>query len=350
MEKKNLFITIGITFSLFAFIIFLLYVVYCFAYYDKYNERIYITKINDNAYDFVYQNIRDNKGLSLEEFYIPIKLMSDKERLKDIYYTYYNGGNYKTLDEFINTYYFAINDIKNNDILFETKGKTGLFNRKKLYYSSIKLKSSSGLETSLGIKSNVQLKIEGNSEILLDGKSVKCKDNLCKIDYVFGGLHEVKYVSNGYNYYGLLNISKNEEIIDITNLESLIKVNNILNNSFTESKSDYNLKIGKFKLSSCFLDSGCPSKSKSYINLRSDRTCELYTYITLDQAGDKYIGTYEISGNFLIMHFDSHTYKMFDYDTKQASDIFAEVDMDIRYKIESDYIISNDSYKFKYAE
>ena len=124
----------------------------------------------------------------------------------------------------------------------------------------------------------------------------------------------------------------------------------IFNNVSQETKSDYNLKTGKFKLSSCFLDSGCPSKSKSYVTLYDDNSCEFYTYITLDQAGDRYIGTYAISGNFLVMHFDSHTYKMFDYDTKQSSDIVAKVDMDIRYKIESDYIISNDSYKFKYAE
>ena len=74
------------------------------------------------------------------------------------------------------------------------------------------------------------------------------------------------------------------------------------------------------------------------------------TYISLDKAGDLYNGTYEIKDGFLIMKFSGHTYQVFDYDTKESTDITADVDMVIQYKIEENNVIVNDSYKFKFYE
>ena len=56
MDKstKALTTTFGLTILLFGFIIFLLYVIYCYAYYDKYQEQVYIDNINNNKYSFIW--------------------------------------------------------------------------------------------------------------------------------------------------------------------------------------------------------------------------------------------------------------------------------------------------------
>ena len=63
------------------------------------------------------------------------------------------------------------------------------------------------------------------------------------------------------------------------------------------------MKIGLYSLTKCNLSSSCPSLEYSYIALNSDKTCTYYTYISLDNAGDIYEGTYKTENGYLIMNF-----------------------------------------------
>lgn len=352
MKDKNMMITLGITFFLFAFVSFLVYLIYCYAYFDKNQEGVFVSKFNQGSYDYVYDNFYNKDEIDKQEFYDVINLMYDKVALKNIYYLNYKNSIYKTLDEFINEYYFGDNDVLEEDVLFASRGKTGLFKRRDLYYSTIKVESGSGLRSSLGIKSNITLKIEDGASLKLDDKDIECSNDECVLDKVFGGIHTIDYVSNGFDYYGLINISTDNETIDIASSKSLIKINKVDINEeeVPISTTDYDLKIGKYSLNKCYLSDNCPAKKNTYIQLNEDNSCTFYTYISLSKAGDTYVGTYEIVGNFLVMKFREHTYSVFDYDTKVTTDIVGEVDMEMRYKIEADNIISNDSYRFKFAE
>ncbi len=350
MKDKNMMITLGITSFLFFFVIFLVYLIYCFAYYDENQEGIFVTKFNNGNYDYVYDNFFNKEEIDKDKYYDVINLMYDKVTLKNIYYLYYKNSVYENLDEFINEYYFGDNEIIVDDILFASVGKTGFFTRRDLFYSTIKVESNSGLKSSIGLKKNIKFMVEESSTIMLDSKNLECLGGECKLDRLLGGLHTIYYISNGHKYYGIINVTKDDEVIDVTSNKSLIKIDSVIVEDDKEeiSVSDYNLKIGRYGLNKCYLSDSCPTKKKSYIQLNEDKTCTLYTYISLSKAGDTYVGTYEIEGNFLVMKFREHTYSMFDYDTKESTDIIGTVDMEMRYKIESDTIVSNDSYRFKY--
>lgn len=352
MKNKNMMITLGITFFLFAFVSFLVYLIYCYAYYDEYQEETFANEFNRGSYDYVYDNFYENSKIDKEDYYNVIKLMYDKNTLKNIYYLYYKDSVFSNLDEFINEYYFGNHDVLVSDILFASKGKTGLFNRKEIFYGTIKVQSDNGLKSSLGLKEKIVLNIEDNTSIKIDEKELECVSNKCMIETIFGGLHQIKYISNGHIYYGLINITSSDTEIDVTNNKSLIKIDglDVVDDELPVSNTEYQLNTGKYKLDECFLSSSCPTKKKTYIKLNEDKTCTFYTYISLSKAGDTYVGTYEIVGNFLVMKFTEHTYSVFDYDTKQTTDIIGAVNMEIRYKIENDNVIRNDSYRFKYSE
>ncbi len=351
---KNLKTTLYITISLFSFIIFLVYLLYCFAYYDKNQEELYFAKIENKKYDYIFDNMSDKDGLSKDKYDKALNMIFDSKNLKNIYYLYYKDSDVFELEDFLNKYYYGDVDIKASDVTYSQNGKTGLFTRRAIFYKSIDLTNKKGHKTSIGVKRNVSFKIEAGSSLKIDNDLVGCKDGLCNVSKIFGGLHEISYVSNGYEYYGLVNIVKDKQSIDVTNIDNLVRMDIVSNNDILKDDySDvniYDLKVGKYMLNKCYLSFGCPTKKKSYIQLNQDGTCKLYTYISLDQAGDLYNGTYTQEGNFLVMKFDGHTYQVFDYDTKQSTDITAEVDMEIRYKITENNELINDSYKFKFSE
>ena len=350
---KNMKTTLLITFLLFSFIIFLIYLLYCFAYYDEHQEDIYYDYVINNKYDFIFDNLAGKDGLSKEKFNKVLDLINDKKNLKNIYYLYYRNTNAIELDEFISKYYFGDSMILNDDVIYSENGKTGLFSRKAIFYKSINLTNSFGEKTSLGVKRNIEFLVESNSKLKIDNVELKCVENICKSSKMFGGLHEISYISNGYEYYGLVNINKDKQSVEITNLDNLVRIDLISDNNILVGNNDVSeldvLKTGKYSLNKCYLSFGCPSNKKSYILLNDDGTCKLYTYITLDQAGDLYNGTYIREGNFLVMNFSGHTYQVFDYDTKESTDINADVDMVIRYRIDNNYLIG-DSYRFKFSE
>lgn len=350
-KNKSMIITLGITLFLFSFIIFLVYLIYCYAYYDEYQENLYVDKFNVNDSRYLYNNFYNESNESYEDFMRPYQLMYDKNALKDIYYLYYKGkGLYKDIDEFIKTFYYGNFKVAHNDVSFYSIGKTNLFERREIKYKNVKLYNEFKEFSSLGVINNIRLKIEDNSEIILDDKVLTCVDNECLVDNIFSGLHVIKYKSNNTDYYGIINLKIDNQEIEISLLDSLVKISD----NEVPIKDDIkpvnaNLNKGLYKLNVCYLDSGCPSKMKSYVRLYEDGKVDYYTYITLDIAGDTYNGTYTISGNFLVLHFDSHVYRMHDYDTKQYTDIEARVDMEMRFKIENSETISNDSFQFKYS-
>ena len=342
-----MYITLIITFSLFFFVLFLVYLIYCYAYYDEYQVSLYTEMFNKGRYTLVYNNFDSKDKIDYEDYSKVINLMYDKNSLKNIYYLYYNE--IMTLDDFINIYYYGSYKIEENDITFLEIGKTNLLKRKKIKYQEIKVLNNEGYQSNLGIKENVILEVENNSRLYLDDTEIVCKDNICNIDYIFGGLHEITYISNNIEYYGIINVNKDKQVIKIPLVNSLVKKEKKIDEEVVKVIKDSELEYGKYKLKECYLSSGCPSKSKSYIMLNEDGKAYFYTYITLDQAGDYYEGTFLIEGEFLVLKFDSHVYTVFDYDTKVATDIEAECDIEFRFKIEDKQTIRNNDYLFKYS-
>lgn len=343
-----MFITLVITFSLFLFVLFLVYLIYCFAYYDEYQESLYTDKFNQGDYKYVYNALDNESFLDYASFSNTIRLMYDKNYLKNIYYLYYSRE--MSLDDFFSLYYYGEQDVLKENIVFESIGKTDLFHRRKLKYQEISVVNKKGYKSSLGVKKNIHFLIENQSSLVIDGNAVSCENAVCSVDFLFGGLHTILYTSNQIQYYGIINVFQEEQEISVAAAHSLVKVTEgKAENSLPVVHSSYSLQAGEYKLSACYLSSGCPSKKSSYVRLNEDGTVDYYTYITLDQAGDTYQGVYTVEGNFLILHFKSHIYRVFDYDTKQATDIEASVDIEIRFKIENDYTISNEDYQFQYS-
>lgn len=352
-NNKSLYLTIGISLFLFSFVTLLLYIIYCYAYYDRNEEQTYANLVNRRDYDFIYENLVNEANLSKEEFNLSYNLLFDKNTLKNIYYTYYKDSDiFETLEDFITYYYYGNTLVNKEDITFATFGKTNLFKRRTIKYESINLTNSKDQTASLGLKQNITLKIENNDILELDGQILTCQSRNCFIDTIFGGLHTIKYTSNNYDYFSILPISEENEIIDISSLNTLVKIaeNKVIIEEPPESIiKNALIQTGTYKINKCYLESGCANKRKSYLILNEDQTITYYTYTPFEEAGDEYIGTYEIQGNFLKSTFQSHTYSVFDYDTKQTTHIKANVNTEMRFKITDSQTLTSDSYEFKWS-
>lgn len=352
-ERKSMLITLGITFLLFSFIILLIYLVYCYAYYDENQINIYTDKFNTGNSKYIYDNMFNDSNLTYDDFLISYNLMYDKNTLKNIYYLYYKDNKENSdisgLETFIKTYYYGNKRVNKDNIEFQTYGKTNLFHRMNLDYKKIEVNSIDGYKSTLGLIKNVTILKEDKSRLSIDGKTVNCDGTECIIKNIFGGLHTIKYKSNNIDYYGIINVIRDDQRIDVTTLDSLVTIGNKVIQKEEEPIINAELDIGEYKLSDCYLDTGCPSSTKSYLNLHEDGTVDYYTYVTLDIAGDTYHGTYEVIGNFLVLKFASHTYRVHDYDTNKSTDIEGTIDMQMRFKIENRNTIRNDSYQFQYS-
>jgi len=218
-------------------------------------------------------------------------------------------------------------------------------------YFTINLKNNRGYKTSLGLKKDVTLKIEDNATLKLNDDLLSCPDSLCHIDNLFGGVYKIIYKSNKNEYFGLISITQDNEIIDISTLDNLVTINGNDDESSSDNPVIENAKlnIGKYTINKCFLENSCASKPKSYLLLNEDNTAHFYTYIPFEVAHDDYLGTYEIKGEFLILKFASHTYRVFDYDTKEFTNIDSDVEVEMRFKIINPSLISNESYQLKYS-
>ncbi len=351
MKDKNLTITIGITFVLFSFIIFLMYLIYCYSYYDNRKSDIFLENYNKDAWDFVYDNWEHKEEIEKESFYNSMNIMYDKNFLRNIYDTYYKANSKMTFEMFSNQYYFGDSAITKNKIIFATEGKTNLINRKKFYYKNVNLENKNGYTTRLGIFHNIKLEVPNNGTINFDNQACELKENICEIPVVFGGLHKVLYSYNGIKYFALLNIYSDNMEVDVTTIDGLIKYieGQSVKGVTVTNKEDAFVSKGSYRVSACYLPSSCPNSRESYLILNEDGTCTLYIYITLDVSRDTYNGTYRINEDFIYLSFDRHIYNVFDYDTKEADDIEVVTDMKMSFKIEDANNLKNDKYKFTYV-
>ena len=270
-SRKALCTTFGLTVLLFGFIIAMLYIIYCYAYYDGYQEQIFIDNVNNNKYSFIYKRLVGKGNLTYEEFNSSIDILINKERLSSIFDSYFKDSVAYSEEIFLNTYYFDEIKVDKENILFGSNGKTNLFNRKALFYDEIKI-SNGSISTVIGVLNKVSFKIEDNAILRLDNKQLDCSGNVCVINKIYGGLHELSYISNGFEYYALVNIYKDKQVINVSNSETLVKVD--------EYKD--NLNYGKYVINKCNLENidECPSMSKSYLMLNEDNTFIAYTYFT----------------------------------------------------------------------
>lgn len=334
--NKNMKITLIITFSLFGFVIFMLYLLYCYGYYDKHMEDVYLEKANNTK--FVYDKMVSNKRFSKDKYESQIDFMTNKEKYNQIYNTYYKEK--YSRDEFFSIYFYG--DYKVNSVDLDKKGKTGFFKRSKFRYKGISISNADGYNSSLGFKDNISFNIDNGATIYVDKKKLTCSNNKCLVN-LLGGIHEISYLVNGDKYYALVNIYKNDMDINVGNILSLVLCNE---EKVTEVNEDISSLVGTKKIKECYKEASCANKSKSYLDLRSDGTCTYHLDIPFEVARDHYEGTYRREGNFLILSFKSHTYNMFDYDTKVWTAIKQEGDTEIRFKIEGNKLIG-EQYKFE---
>ncbi len=345
MTNKNLIITISLTITFFLFILFLLYVIYCYSYYDNYLKDSYVKEFNHHNYNFIYNHLDNHEQLSITEFNSVIDLMYNKNTLKDLYNLYYKDSSlYPDLDSFLNSFYYGDKLITTDDVIFTKKGQSTLFKRSEFTYNKINVSNQSGNTSALGVIDNVVFNIEENSQLTLDGNPLECLSDHCTISSMFMGLHEISYVSNGFTYFGLVNVTSNIRNINITILDSLVKINEQITSPIVP---DASLNMGTYNLNECYVDSTfCAAKGISYLELREDKTCKLYEYISFTGARYLYEGTYKISGNFLILDFNGYLYQLYDTDTHEKSDINVTSSVEMIYKIVNQQKIISDKYSF----
>ncbi len=341
MQNNKMFFSIIISLFTFLFVGLLIYIIYCYGFYDNNIKSIITEKYNRKQFDELYNYINNNDGLNKTDYEKVITLMYDQTKLEEIYQKYYeNSTIWDDKLSFLNTFYYGENKLDNNDIIFNAEGKTSLTTRANITADTINVKSKSGLLSQFGVATNIKLLIDQNGELIVDDMFVSCEKDYCLIPKIYKGLHEIKYKSNGYQYYGIINI-KDEKEISITNNETLVTI--------SSNNTNQKIKKGYYYLTACYLESSCPSKKKSYIHIIDDKNVEFKTYISLDQAGDYYRGTYEINNGFIELSFVSHKYSVFDYDTKRSTDINVDVDIHMSYKIIDTENLKNDDYFFSYT-
>lgn len=282
---KALTTTFSLTIILFVFIVFLLYVIYCYAYYDKYMELEYTNSFNNGDYNFVFDKMVGKGNLTYEQFTYSLDKLTDKERLNEIFDSYYKDSGIYNKEVFLDTYLYKLNNVVESDIKFSTNGKTNLFTRRAIFYDEIKITNNKSY-TNIGVFNKISFKVEDKSILRVDNKELECINNVCITDKIYGGIHEISYVSNGYEYYALVNINKDKQSIEVTNLESLVKVREV----------NVTLKHGRYLLTSC--NGFCPIINKSYLMINEDGTYYLYDY---HKDGQNYnaSGKYNVNGNYI---------------------------------------------------
>jgi hypothetical protein len=228
-------------------------------------------------------------NLTYEQFIFGIENVSNKDKIKNIFNTYYKDSGLYNEKDFLNTYLFDLKNITEENIKFSSNGKTNLFTRRAIFFDEIKLSNSKDT-TSLGVFNKVVFEVENNSVMRLDNKELVCQNNTCVIDKIYGGIYEISYMSNGYEYYGLVNVNEDKQRINVTNLDSLVKVKEV----------NVNLKYGRYILTEC--EGFCPILNRSYLMINEDNTYYLYDY---HKDGQNYniAGKYNISGNYITFEY-----------------------------------------------
>lgn len=320
------------------------YVLYVYGIYDKKNKDLYLEEFNNGNFSYVYSNLVNNSNgefVNEDKYNDVIELMYNKNVLNEIYKNYYIDE-YASVDEFFDLYFFGYSDIDLDSIDFASEGKTNLFNRKKLYYKYIEVTNKSGVKSILGVFNNIKLNVFGNGELYVDDVKVECNES-CIIPEMFGGLHKISYNIDDKEYFGLINVGIDKAF---NLMDELVEVKKERSDEINKDFDNVTLETGRYVLKECYLESSCPYKSYSYIDLRDDGTVTMYIYISLDISGDTYEGTYEISNGFLYLNFNKHSYKMHDYDTLQHTTIDSYLKIEKYFKIVNSREIKNYDYSF----
>ena len=343
MKNKKMVYTISLSSILFFFLGICIYNIYCFAYYNRHQEITYVDAINKRKYDFLYNHF--DFSFSLDDFNEEITFLFDRAYLEEIYTTYYvNKGIFSSLDSFLDTYYFG-HTVSSLDVEFTSRGSTHLFDRRQLFYKSISFRSANGNKTSLALYKDISFSIDDGALLWVDNKEVVCHEGICSIEKMLGGLHSLSYQVGNTTYYGLFTINKDNAFIHVSTLDSLVVA--------TKEElvsSNFSLPIGNYVLNSCDLEDRhyCPASNKSYIRFNDDKTFSYYTYVNYSKAGDFCEGRYKIDGKFLTLSCSYHVHKVFDYDTQTGTDVISETEVQYHYKINKDFTIENNEYKWTF--
>ena len=292
MIKKHLFITTLISVLLFTFVVFLIYIVYCFSFYDKNLTNKYINNFNNGSYDFVYNNMVNSKEIDKDSYNYSINLMFKKDSLEDIYNKYYRDSN---KEEFFDNYYYGRNVLVDG-FSFKEEGKTSFFKRKKISYDKITIFTNNRTMSSFGIKKDVKLLVEKDSSLIVDEKECKIIDNYCHFDYILGGLHTITYDNGNDTYFGLVNVIYSSSEIEITNLSSLIKIDGVKGAVLDNRIS---LGIGKY----------VANEGDSFVKLNNNSSFIIYKKYNLEHYYEVFYGTYDREGNTIVLNVDKSTYR-----------------------------------------
>ena len=218
MEKKSIFITALITICLFSFVFFLIYVVYCFAFFDKNQENEYLNYFNSGNYEFIYNNMVGLDSISKEDFNYTVNLMFKRTKLNEIHHQYYSNID---INDFMNDYYYG-GYINADNLELSFNGKTDLFSRRSLRYKKIKVTTISGNHSIFGVMKDINILVDYNSVLLVDGKDCDVTSRSCYYKYLLGGLHTIEYTNGDIKYFGIINITKDNQEIILNNLENLV--------------------------------------------------------------------------------------------------------------------------------
>ena len=221
MENKHILATVFITFFLFSFVLFLIYVVYCFSFYDTYQEKKFVDNFNKGLYDYVYDNLEDSNRIDEDLYNYSVNLNFNEKSLIEIYEKYYKEYD---KSDFIDSYLFS-NRVQIDNFHFKSNIKTSLTKRRDLKYIRIDVRTANQKKTSFGVMRNISFETPENSKLIVDEKECSINENICHFDYLLGGLHTVFYENNNTVYFGLANVFDDNLKIVVSGLKSLVVVN-----------------------------------------------------------------------------------------------------------------------------
>ncbi len=339
-KHKNFVITLIISLLLMIIVVIITYLIYVFGYYDKIKENNILENFNSYKFNRVYGDLylQDKEHLTNKNLTSITNLMFNRINLERVFNTYYlDTSKYNSKSEFLDNYFYGNNPIDTNDIVYYTEGKTSVLSRRVTKSKEYIVSNSKKEKTSLGIIKNITFKARAGDSIKLDEDRISC-NRICTIHKMYSGIHNLEYYHNGFTYYSIIKIDKDNTIIDINNIDNLVAISKEVNTNIFDN---INLKVGIYSLDKCNLPSGCPSTTYSYLTINLDNTVSYYTYLDVDKAGDSYSGTYKIENGIIIMEFTKQTY--IDADSKQI-----EIDNNLKmtFNITSDTSFSNNDLEF----
>ena len=203
LKKHGLTLTIIISLIMVLVIAITSYIIYVYGFYNKLQDNKVFEYYNTYNFDdlYYYMDRDSSKYMSKKTFQSIVNTMYNKLELQQIYKTYYaNTDIYKDMDSFVNEFYYGYGDKSKSNFEIVYSGKTSLFTRRKLLVKGIKVKSSLEKDSYLGKVKNLTFNIEDGASIKLDNIPVECKENICNIDYLFGGVHLIEYTSGDIIY------------------------------------------------------------------------------------------------------------------------------------------------------